>query len=301
MIGVAAPVDRGPAVWAALLTLPLPGLGHVYARRFGLGVALLAVTYASGTAMLAATWMYAPTPAVLAAWFGLVAFSLIVVLACAAHAYRAKLAAPAERPRWFRSTWFVALVMLTANGLSNLAFGSGWRSFLIPSGSIIPTLLIGDRFMADVRRPGAMPELGDMVVFRLPSDGVTEYVKRVVAVGGQRVQLRRGVLFIDDVAVKLEKLADEEDGVGQPVQRLRETLPNGSSHDIYQRTNAGQANNTPEYEVPDGHFFVLGDNRDNSIDSRYRQVAYVPAANVVGRAETIFWSVQRSRILTRIR
>jgi signal peptidase I len=184
--------------------------------------------------------------------------------------------------------------------------GFGWRSFVVPSASNVPTLLVGDWFLADARRSRTMPEPGEMVVFLLPRDGRTDYVKRVVAVAGQRVQLRRGELLIDGRAVPRTALGEEEQaGEGMPMrgQRLRETLPNGRGYDIFRLAiTPNPFNDTPEYLVPEGHFFVLGDNRDNSLDSRaMSQVGFVPVANLVGRARTIYWAEDRRRILTPVR
>jgi signal peptidase I len=134
-------------------------------------------------------------------------------------------------------------------------------------------------------------------VFKLPRDNSTDYIKRVIGLPGDRIQMIDGVLHINGEAVEREKVEDyvETDAYGQPtsVARYRETLPNGVSYLTLDLDANGFEDNTPVYEVPEGNFFMMGDNRDNSTDSRVLSaVGYVPFENFVGRAEIIFFSVE---------
>jgi signal peptidase I len=196
------------------------------------------------------------------------------------------------------------------------------QPFNTPSGAMKPTLLVGDYFFVSKSAYGfthyslplslplfkgrilaAEPQRGDLVVFRLPRDESVDYIKRVVGLPGDRVQMRNGELYLNGVAVRRERVddfVDEDDVRTQRVKRWRETLPNGASYETLDLEDNGFLDNTPEYVVPAGHFFAIGDNRDNSTDSRMpREVGYIPFENLIGRVGMIFYSVDRNRGLTR--
>jgi signal peptidase I len=189
-----------------------------------------------------------------------------------------------------------------------------FQPFSIPSGSMLPTLHVGDQFFvakypygySRFSLPGspalfsgrifaAAPQPGDIVVFRLPKDPSVDYVKRVVGLPGDRIQMKDGQLYINDKPVARQRLPDfaGRDACGSDpnarVKRWRETLPNGASYETLDCVDNGFYDNTNVYAVPSGHFFMIGDNRDNSTDSRVLSaVGYVPLDNVVGRLSVIF-------------
>ena len=191
-----------------------------------------------------------------------------------------------------------------------------FQPFNIPSGSMKETLLVGDYLFVSKysygyskysfpyspplfngRIFGSPPAQGDVVVFRLPKDDSTDYIKRVIGLPGDRIQMINGLLHINGVPVKRERIDDyietEESDRAIRVKRWRETLPNGVSYTTLDLQDNGFYDNTQEYVVPADHYFMMGDNRDNSTDSRVlSQVGYVPFSHLIGRAQIIFFSVR---------
>ena len=167
-----------------------------------------------------------------------------------------------------------------------------------------PTLRIGERAFANMRAyDGQAPARGDIVVFKLPRDETTIFVKRIVGLPGEKLQMKNGILHIDGKAVPTAdagtyKLVSQ--GEPEKTARLkREMLPNGVGATTIDMVDNGLYDNTQVYPVPEGHYFMLGDNRDNSTDSRVlNQIGYIPRDNVVGRISWIFWSPDLSRIGT---
>jgi signal peptidase I len=214
------------------------------------------------------------------------------------------------------SSWRSQLVQLAGIVLAVfIGKGALAEPFYVPSGSMEPTLMIGDALLASKYPYGystaslpiqinlpetsrvfsETPKRGDVVVFRWPGDRSQAWVKRVVGLPGDRIQIRQGQLFINDHAAELKP-----DGVGQteddrggvePAYRYVETLPNGVSHEILKLRNNGRLDNTPEVTVPAGRLFVMGDNRDNSADSRVAVrdggVGMLPMNDLVGRADAV--------------
>jgi signal peptidase I len=189
-----------------------------------------------------------------------------------------------------------------------------FEPFNIPSGSMKPNLLVGDylfvsKYSYGYSRyslpfglpliPGRVlehdPQQGDVAVFRLPSNTRTDYIKRVIGLPGDHIQMRQGRLYVNGVRLNREPMGviidTRADGADVRMNVYEETLPNGKVHIIYEESDNGPLDNTAVYTVPEGHYFMMGDNRDNSQDSRVTElVGFVPLQNFVGRAERIFFS-----------
>jgi signal peptidase I len=225
-----------------------------------------------------------------------------------------KLSTPTKTSTWRdQALQLVAIVLIVF-----LAKGAIAEPFYVPSGSMEPTLMIGDALLAskfpygysDASLPiqitlpetgrvfGATPKRGDVVVFRWPGDRSQAWVKRVVGLPGDRIQMRQGQLFINDHAAELKPdgigEAEDDNGNTEPAHRYIETLPGGVNHEIFKLYDNGRLDNTPEVTVPKGHLFVMGDNRDNSADSRVPVseggVGMLPIDDLVGRADAVIGS-----------
>ena len=221
-----------------------------------------------------------------------------------------------QKPETFRGNEFMELLK---TGFWAILIAVIIRSFLfepfnIPSGSMKPTLQVGDYLFVskyaygysrysfpygivpmEGRTSDTPPDRGDIVVFKLPSNTSTDYIKRIVGLPGDVVQMKRGRLYINGKMVKRDKVGTIEvrDHIGQPRKMTEyiETLPGGVQHRIIEDSDNGPLDNTEKFTVPESHYFVMGDNRDNSQDSRVSMmVGMVPFENTVGRAERIFFS-----------
>jgi signal peptidase I len=193
-----------------------------------------------------------------------------------------------------------------------------FQPFYIESGSMKDTLLIGDYLFVskfaygyskfslpfslplfDGRLLAREPQRGDIILFKLPSDNSTDYIKRLVGLPGDHIQVKHSILYINDQPVPRKELGtytDPDDGV--TYTRYQETLSNGVSYEVLDREPDSFEDNTDVFEVPAGDYFMMGDNRDNSSDSRIAArpggpgVGYVPFENLVGPAKLIFFSVE---------
>ena len=233
-----------------------------------------------------------------------------------------KKVAPKKSENFFLSlVWIILLALIFRAFL--------FQSYNIPSGSMLKNLLVGDYIFVSKYTYGyskhslpfsihlipnrifsSEPMRGDVVVFKLPSDGKTDYIKRVIGMPGDKIQIINGEVYINNQRLSYKEIGVYEDNNlinrkkkalgcrNEKLKILEETLPNGKSYNILNSDITSYADNTGIYNVPKDHFFVMGDNRDNSQDSRFiSTVGFIPYENLVGKAQFIFFSLENARFL----
>ncbi|TXH38345.1 MAG: signal peptidase I [Rhodospirillaceae bacterium] len=242
---------------------------------------------------------------------------------------------PRKTSGTFQEIWDFVKTVIWAGVIAILIRTFLYEPFNIPSGSMIPTLLIGDYLFVSKTSFGYSkysfplsivpfegriwdgdPKRGDVIVFRPPGEVENDFIKRLIGLPGDRVQVRNGILYINGEQVKRERIedyVDPDDPNAMPVPQYIETLPGGVSHRIIESSgDSGSLDNTPIYVVPADHYFMMGDNRDGSNDSRMLTraassfaptdeiteknadllgtVGFVPKENLIGPAKILFFS-----------
>lgn len=286
---------------AGLLSLVLPGLGQLYNQNIRLAWPLLAVVI---LVTPAAKWLVTAIPpgtgltVMIAVFVG--AFALLI-FAVVQSVLQAR-SIGAVQPAWF-NRWYVYVGLYLLAGIASFALGMlplpTSNSYNIPSRSMTPTLLVGDYLTAKANAfAGHLPLRGDIVVFELRED---TFVSRVVGLPGDRLQWKEGRLYLNGVLVDRRPIEDflqagDINPTLMPVAQYEETLSGGPTYRVVEAAgDVGPADDTEEFQVPNGHYFVAGDNRDASVDSRNGR-GFVPLEALLDKPLFLYWSSDLSRI-----
>ena len=301
----ARPLTKKRRPWlAGLLSLLIPGLGQVYNGQYRRGLAFLVIA-AGADALLVMALIVPPAHLLieLAAHL-LLLCSLLVRLVAGIDAFRqagrVRVAPLGRFNRWYiyilaGVAWMIANETVTALSQPYRK----WHSYHSASDSMLPTLRKSDYWYAwKGYYESHQPERGDIAVFKLPRDGKTDFIKRIVGLPGDRVRILDGVLEVNGNRVTLNRVDDFriED---LRLSQFEEGLPGSTKapHRIVEVNAQGPLDNTPLFAVPEDHYFVLGDNRDNSLDSRVSAaVGYIPRSSLRDRPIRIYWSDEWRRI-----
>jgi len=238
----------------------------------------------------------------------------------AIHCYSVSKKTQGQVPEvWFaRWYWMISMVFIAPVFFAILIRTFLWEPFNIPSQSNLPTLKVGDHLFASKFTYGYSryslpldmplisrrilynsPERGDMFVFKSPADGSTDFIKRLVGLPGDTVQIAGGILHINGKAIVRRRIEDYIDtdyrGNSRHTPRFNETLPNGVQYEILEAEgDTAHFDNTEMFTVPEDHFFAIGDNRDNSSDSR--SFGFIPTKNLIGKMSSVYWNSVRKKI-----
>jgi len=288
-------------LWAFLLSLLMPGLGQAFNQEYGRGV-ICGVAVAGGFLAIKLSglaWSLSP-----ALSFSIFAVSVVLSLVCwFGTGIDAFLRTNAARSRSVglvaRFAIYFAFILGWWVAAAIVSIMPGLKPYHAASESMLPTLDPGDTFfVVNGYYHSHPPQRGDVIVFRLARDPSIEFIKRLVGYPGDRMQMRDGILYINDVPLSRAQIEDfsyprSGDGRLDRYRQFSESVAARSPYRIIMDPRgAKDLDNTPVLTVPAAHYFVLGDNRDNSVDSRYPKgdVGFVPAENIVGKAVFICMS-----------
>jgi len=296
------PPKRRYAILGLILSLLSVGLGQLYVGRTKRGWAF-SIMVGATILILAIVLHTRPRWTLLPLVLVLVVFELGTWLYggidAALIARRQRTIDGQARPGW-RAYVLLIVVNIALSAITNAAFKHiAWRSFTIPSASMQPTLRVGDFFMVWRQYfSDHEPQRGDIATILMPQMGNTTYVKRIVGLPGDRVQLRDGRLFLNDeeVAAEAGPASDRMLDYGRSLSPFVETLPGGRRYEIGRTERNHTNDDTLVFVVPAHAYFVLGDNRNNSMDSRMREVGFVPRENLQDLALFVFWARDWRRI-----
>ncbi len=294
--------ERKP--WVALIIALIdPVVAMCYLNRGKLAFVYSIVLYPLSFWFLVTTYFYGSS-------FGHIASAWVPRIIAMVHCFFiAKARLPLEHFKWY-TRWYSLLLLFVLPSILALGFRTFlYEPFDIPSSAMASTIIKGDYIFVSKSTYGysrysfplalpifkgriwpTKPERGDVVVFR-PSEAQTAFIKRLIGLPGDHIQIKGAILYINEKAIPKEYVDDWIDTDRMPpfaLKRYKETLPEGKSYYVLSERPNDPVENTHVYVVPEGHYFMLGDNRDNSRDSRYAHpVGFVPEENLIGKAVSI--------------
>lgn len=285
--------------WVALLLFVFAACGYLYVGRPVRYLAsLLYFTFFIGMLFVGPSeWLSQPLVFIT---FCLVALGIALFMVI--DQIRLSLNQPNYVLRWYNRWWIYLgcfLIGAVYSFLPEILGGSGAqavRTFSIPSVSGTPAVQLGDYIVVNNKAyQTAAPARGDVAVFSLPRDKATIWIKRIVGLPGDRIQMKNGQLFINDTAARREPAGAFPWPDKPPTPQFTEHMPEGRSFLVLD-LGPSAGDNTKVLTVPAGHYFLIGDNRDNSSDSRFPQIGMVPRAHILGRATGIIFARDFRRI-----
>jgi signal peptidase I len=286
-------VPRVRRAWlAALLSLIWPGVGQLYAGRLQKALILWAVWAILIGSAVAIADIAPPTPGTFEGVQLLLLLVLGVAIYAAIDAFRQARRQRISVLKRYQRVWVYFLAIIPLHALADgAAYSIGSRSFSIPGPAMLPTVEPGDYIFV---RPldGQGIRRGDLVVFHLPRDRRFDYFKRIIGVPGDRIELRSGVVYVNDQPLPQQHVQS----IRSEQHLYTETSLDGRGYEILRSLPGDNG----QWTVPSGQYFVLGDNRDHSYDSRDPRVGFVPIGDVIGEAGLIWWSRSADRIGMRL-
>ena len=303
-------------IWAALISLFVPGLGQAFLGHYRRGVMftiaiVVAVLIVKSSVFLWPAWPQTVLPVILLA----VTAGVTIVSWAAIDSWRLGRRAAVPRPTWPKRYLVYLAPFLALFAADSLGLGAPqWRAFRAPSASMLPTLQAGDHFFVLVGYFDTHePQRGDVVVFKLPChypqldraaaalftarcDNTTDFIKRLIGLPADKIQMKGGILNVNGQPAKRERLQPyyySEDGRRSTYTQYIETLTNGFQDNILEIDDKQPLDDTDEFIVPPNTYFMIGDNRDDSADSRdpTSGVGFVPRDRLVGKAALVYFSI----------
>ncbi len=289
---------------AALLSFLCVGVGQLYNGTPNRALALYGIFLSTETVALLITRLTPPGAAVVGGVLALLLAGLGLRVFAGVDAFRKSRRAGMSVLHRYQRGWVYGAAILAAIVGENMIARplAGWKPYSTPSISMMPTIRMGEHFLAErgyFHRH--IPRRGELAIFPLPRDRSLDFIKRIVGLPGDRIELRNGRLYVNATPLEWQRVEDVAmpRGVGTAKQFV-EMQPDGARYRILQMTETGPIDNFPAVVVPIGHFFVLGDNRDNSADSRDAAIGFIAREDLSDRPYLIYWSATFSRIGTRL-